>query len=161
MKRPRENPFKKTGVSKYKDYDIEGAIEDFQKGLELDPNDMALHFNLAAAYSLTEKTDQSYYHLAKAVENGFKDFEKIKTHDDLAFLRIQEGFEAFQENGYRLTSDTSSQTVEEIPDVEELPDQVIKDDILLSQLQKLSELRNKGLLSEKEYVVEKEKLMRR
>lgn len=160
VKRPRENPFKKTGISKYKDYDIEGAIEDFQKGLELDPKDMALHFNLAAAYSLTEKTDRSYYHLSKAVELGFKDFEKIKTHDDLAFLRIQEGFEEFQENGYRLTSDSSTETPA-AADVEVMPEEVIKDDILLSQLQKLSELRNKGLLSEKEYLVEKEKLMRR
>lgn len=160
VSRPRENPFKKTGISKYKEYDIEGAIEDFKKGIELDPQDMALHFNLAAAYSLTEKADQSYYHLAKAVEHGFKDFEKIKTHDDLAYLRIQEGFEAFQENGYRLTSDSNVSTAS-IPDVEEMPEEVIKDDILLSQLQKLSELRNKGLLSEKEYVVEKEKLMRR
>ncbi len=162
VKRPRENPFKKTGISKYKDYDIDGAIEDFKKGIELDPQDMALHFNLAAAYSLTEKADQSYYHLAKAVEHGFKDFEKIKTHDDLAFLRIQEGFDAFQDGGYRLSSDGE---VKSIPagsqPQNQMPEEVIKDDILLSQLQKLSELRNKGLLSEKEYVVEKEKLMRR
>jgi len=122
---------------------------------------MALHFNLAAAYSLTEKPDQSYYHLAKAVEHGFKDYEKIKTHDDLAYLRIQEGFEAFQENGYQLTSGSPQEKVKEVDDVQDIPETVIKDDILLSQLQKLSELRNKGLLSEKEYVVEKEKLMRR
>ncbi len=161
-RRPRENPFKKTGISKYKDYDLEGAIEDFNKGLELDPADMALHFNLACAYSLTEKPDKSFHHISKAVENGFKDFEKIKTHDDLAFLRIQDGFEEFEKNGFK-TSKLKSIPVSggEEKKEEEVPEQILQDDILLSQLQKLSELRNKGLLSEKEYSVEKEKLMRR
>lgn len=164
VRRPRENPFKKTGISKYKDYDIEGAIEDFNKGLELDPTDMALHFNIAAAYSLTEQTEKGFYHLEKAVENGFKDFEKIKTHDDLAFLRIQEEFESFQENGYRRSNSTNvvdNNILQQEEERNEVPEVVIQDDILLSQLQKLSELRNKGLLSEKEYSVEKEKLMRR
>jgi TM2 domain-containing membrane protein YozV len=164
VRRPRENPFKKTGISKYKEYDIDGAIEDFNKGLELDPTDMALHFNLAAAYSLTEQTEKGFYHLEKAVENGFKDFEKIKTHDDLAFLRIQEDFESFQENGYKRSS-TSKVAIDNTAPAQEtedeVPDVLIQDDILLSQLQKLSELRNKGLLSEKEYSLEKEKLMRR
>ena len=164
MRRPRENPFKKTGISKYKDFDIDGAIEDFVKGLELDPSDMALHFNLAAAYSLTEQTEKGFHHLEKAVENGFKDFEKIKTHDDLAFLRIQEGFEAFQDNGYKssggaVATENHASTAEEVR--KEEPEVLIQDDILLSQLQKLSELRNKGLLSDKEYSLEKEKLMRR
>lgn len=165
-RRPRENPFKKTGISKYKEFDLEGAIEDFNKGLELDPVDMALHFNLACAYSLTEQPDKSFYHISKAIENGFKDFEKIKSHDDLAYMRIQDEFESFQENGYRLNA---AETIP-VTDKEEEPkkaantpppNDLLQDDILLSQLQKLSELRNKGLLSEKEYSLEKEKLMRR
>ena len=164
-RRPRENPFKKTGISKYKDFDLKGAIEDFEKGIELDPADMALHFNLACAYSLTEQPEKSFAHIAKAVENGFKDFEKIKTHDDLAFLRIQEGFEEFQENGYKMSSTrnvpAAETTVSPSEEKIELPNEVLEDDVLLSQLNKLSELRNKGLLSDKEYVLEKEKLMRR
>jgi TM2 domain-containing membrane protein YozV len=165
-RRPRENPFKKTGISKYKDFDLEGAIEDFNKGLELDPSDMALHFNLACAYSLTEKPEKSFFHISRAVENGFKDFEKIKTHDDLAFMRIQDEFEPFEANGFRLKSGKTIPVTDE-EDVlkkkasEPPKDDLLQDDILLSQLKKLSELRNKGLLSEKEYSLEKEKLMRR
>lgn len=163
--RPRENPFKKTGISKYKEYDLEGAIEDFNKGLEIDAHDIALHFNLACAYSLTEKPEKGFYHLSKAVEYGFKDFERIKTHDDLAYLRIQDEFEQFQENGYRLEQESKTIPVTDASDgvtnSETIPEQILEDDILLSQLQKLSELRNKGLLSEKEYILEKEKLIRR
>lgn len=164
VRRPRENPFKKTGISKYKEFDLEGAIEDFNKGLELDPSDIALHFNLACAYSLTEKSDKSFHHLSKAVENGFKDIEKIKTHDDLAFLRIQDGFEEFQKDGYKISKLKNipiSDGNEAPSEKREIPEQILDDDILLSQLNKLSELRNKGLLSEKEFSVEKEKLMRR
>ena len=168
-RRPRENPFKKTGISKYKEFDLEGAIEDFNKGLELDPKDMALHFNIACAYSLTEQPEKSFHHISKAVENGIKDFEKIKTHDDLAFMRIQDKFEEFQKNGYRLNpvkeipiSGPENEEEIEVPDhKDKAPEDLIQDDVLLSQLQKLSELRKKGLLSEKEYSIEREKLMRR
>lgn len=165
-KRPRENPFKKTGISKYKEYDLQGAIEDFVKGIELDPQDVALHFNIACAYSLTEQPEKGFYHLSKAVELGFKDYDKIKTHDDLAYLRIQPEFENFENNGYRLgTSARETPARDSVAEREsetiEIPRDLLQDDILLSQLQKLSELRNKGLLSEKEYNLEKEKLIRR
>ncbi|MEL6843569.1 MAG: hypothetical protein AAFP02_10155, partial [Bacteroidota bacterium] len=34
--RPKANPFKVSGIKKYKDYDYEGAIEDFKKALSVD-----------------------------------------------------------------------------------------------------------------------------
>ena len=52
--RKRPNPYKKSGVEKYKEYEYEGAIEDFKKALEIDPKDIPTHFNIACAYSLTE-----------------------------------------------------------------------------------------------------------
>jgi len=64
----KANPFKNSGIEKYKDYDLEGAIEDFSQGLSINPQDIALHFNIACAYSMTEVKDKAYYHLAKAVE---------------------------------------------------------------------------------------------
>lgn len=146
----RVNPYKNTGVNKYKEYDIEGAIEDFEKGLKIEPNDVSLHFNLACGYSMQEEKDKSLYHLNKAIRNGYKDVEKIKTHDDLAFLRVQPEFEKFEANGYKMDGRIN---------VKE--DNLLEDDLLLSQLNKLAELRNKGLLSEEEFAREKNKLMRR
>jgi len=145
------NPYKQSGIKKYKDFDLEAAIEDFKKGLEIDPNDISLNFNIACAYSLTEQVDLAYQHLSKAVENGFKDFEKIKTHDDLAYVRIQPQFEEFETNGFRLIEQLQLDAPKE---------DLLSDDLLLSQLKRLAELKEKGLITEKEFDIEKRKLMR-
>ena len=61
--RPRHNPYKPSGIRKFREFDYTGAIKDFEKALEISPNDVAVHFNLACAYSLTEKAEESFYHL--------------------------------------------------------------------------------------------------
>ncbi len=144
----KANPYKRSGIAKYKEFALEEAIEDFEKGLEIQPDDVALHFNLACAYSLTEKKEKIFYHLDKAVSLGFKDYERILKHDDLAYLRIQPEFEAFKKNGFRIGSAPKG-----VPEV--------KDDALLARLNRLSELRKKGILSEKEFVLERKKLLNR
>jgi len=155
----KSNPFKTSGIKKYKDYDLEGAIEDFSRGLDINQNDVALHFNIACAYSLTEEKDKAYYHLAKAVSLGFKDFELINTKDDLAFVRIQPEFDEFRSNGFALGGRSDSTTSARSQQKDE--DLVITDDVLLSQLNKLSQLRKKGLLSQEEFNLERKKLLRR
>lgn len=161
--RTRANPFIQSGIKKYKDFELEEAIQDFQKGLEISPRDIALHFNIACAYSLTEKAQKAIYHLDKAVEFGFSDLDKIRTHDDLAFVRIQPEFEPFAEAGFRLapkpTEEASTPETQTPPQKEEPPAEPA-DDKLLTQLKRLAELRDKGLITEAEFVVEKEKLMR-
>ena len=145
----RNNPFKTSGINKYKDYDYDGAIEDFKKALEIDDTDLAVHFNIACAYSLTEQKDKSFYHLSKAVEQGFTDFEKIKTHDALAYIRIQDDYEIFVQNGYKWKPGAST-VVEQ--NVEENSN-------LLDQLKQLAELREKGLLTQDEFELQKKKLL--
>lgn len=149
----KKNPFKKSGVEKFKDYDYEGAIDDFQKALQVDARDKAIHFNLACAYSLMEEKEKSYHHLAKAVEYGLVDFEKIKTHDALAYIRIQDDFEAFVKSGYNWPLKQSVTEQQEQASITSKPD-------LLEQLKQLGELRDKGLLTQEEFLAQKEKLMR-
>lgn len=156
----KANPFKSSGIRKYKDFDLEGAIEDFQRGLDINKNDVALHFNIACAYSLTEEKEKAYYHLSKAVELGFSDFEMIETKDDLAFVRIQPEFESFKQSGYRKVGGTVPKQVAQ-NSAPATADEPIQDDVLLSQLNKLAELRKKGLLSAEEFNIERKKLMRR
>ncbi len=156
-KRVRNNPFKKTALAKYKDFALEESIEDFKKAIEIDNGDPDLHFNIACAYSLTEQADEAFYHLSKAVENGFADFEKIKTHDDLAFVRIQPGFEQFQKNNYSNYTGVGKRNNQ----TQTSANNQVGDDLLLAQLNKLKELRDKGILNENDYVTETKKLMRR
>lgn len=144
--RPKNNPFKKSGILKYKEYDYDGAIEDFEKGLEINPTDVSIHFNLACCYSLNENTEKSFYHLSKAVALGFKDLNKIDSHDALAYLRIQKEFPAFKENGYRIV-DTKSNP----------PPASNRD--LLEQLNRLKALKDRGVLTEAEFAQQKEKLL--
>ena len=99
---PDNSKFKKSGVAKYKEYDYKGAIEDFNKALEINPYDANAHFNIACAYSLTEKASKAFVHLDQAVGNGYKDLQSIEDHDGLAYLRVQKNFEKFRNNGYRL-----------------------------------------------------------
>ena len=151
-KRVRNNPFKKSGLKKYEDFDLEEAIKDFERALEINPDDLSIHFQMGAIYSLLEKKDKSFYHIQKAVEMGFKDTDKILTVDDFAYIRIQEEFEAFKNSGFTSTKP---------PAIEGPKQDLLQDDMLLSQLNKLKDLRERGLLSEKEFVYEKEKLMQR
>jgi len=155
--RDLQNPYKINGIKKYKEFDLEGAIDDFKKGLEIHPKDISLHFNIACAYSLTEQVDLAYYHLDKAVSLGFNDFEKIKTHDDLAYVRIQDRWEEFRNQNFRLKVNA----IADAPKTPDLPKaEPVGDDILLAQLKRLSELRDRGLLSEQEFAIEKKKLSR-
>lgn len=150
-RRQRANPFKKSGIRKYKEFDLEEAIIDFQKGLEIEPKDIALHFNIACAYSLTEQKDKAFHHLDKAVELGYKNLERIQNHDDLAFIRIQPEFTDFKEKGYRISGAQK----------QEAPQEERKDDKLLAQLNKLKELREKGMITDVDYNIETKKLLRR
>jgi TM2 domain-containing membrane protein YozV len=143
------NQFKISGINKYKEYDYDGAIEDFLKALEIDPKDIALHFNLACAYSLNEDAQKSFFHLDKAISYGFNDFKRIKEHDALAYLRIQPGFEDFEKNGFRLVPSLDAPKEEPLESPADL----------LEQLKKLGELREKGLLTEEEFANQKRKLL--
>lgn len=147
-----QNPYKVSGIKKYKDYDFDGAIEDFEKALTVDEKDVATHFNLACAYSLNEEADQAFQHIDRAVELGFNDFDKIKQHDALAYVRIQPQYDDFVQQGYRLIQQL------EQPQPDLLSSKKSSVD-LLEQLKKLGELRERGLLTETEFTAQKKKLL--
>ncbi len=157
---------KTDGVQKFKDFDYDDAIALFQKVLAINEKDVATHFNLACAYSLNEETQKAIYHLDRAVANGFNDFEKIKTHEALAYVRIQDEFYAFAENNFRLVTKDAPPEKEEIAVEQPLALASPKPDLLqskpadlLDQLQKLGDLKNKGILTEEEFQREKQKLL--
>lgn len=146
----KADPYLKSGIEKYKDFDFNGAIADFKKSLGVRPKSIKTHFYLACAYSMTEQADEGFFHLDKAVALGFNEIEKIKTMDALAFLRIQDEYDTFKANGFRLM-----QKNVDAPEAERE-----MDDLLLVKLKRLGELRDRGFISEEEFIKEKAKLLR-
>lgn len=148
---PKKNPFRKSALEKFNKYDFKGAISDYTKALDISPDDPELHFQIARAYSLTENKEMAFRHLDTAVQYGLKESERISTDEDLAFIRVQNEFEGFKANKYRLTIKALG------PQKKDL----LNDDLLLSQLKKLNELKEKGVISEEEFNIEKKKIMKR
>jgi len=149
------NPYKATGLQKFKDFDYEEALEDFKKSLAIKFDDPAVHFNVACCYSLNERPDPAFFHLSKAVHFGFIDFDKIEKHEALAYLRTQPAFRDFVKNGYQF----NAAQPEPQPDL--LAQKPIDQASLLDQIKRLSELREQGILTEEEYNGMKEEVLRR
>jgi class 3 adenylate cyclase len=149
---PSPNPYKKSGVRKFRAGHYEEALADFLRALEHNPEDMAVHFNLACCYSLQKEVQKSLYHLGKAVEYGFWDFEKIHEHEALEYVRSTEAFDSFVANDYR--------PVQELPSPQEdlLESQPSKPD-LLDQIANLGELMEKGVITREEFDEQKRKLL--
>ncbi|GAA5220228.1 hypothetical protein [Membranihabitans marinus] len=95
------NKYKLAGLQKLQQYDIEEAIDLFKKAIDFQPTDSEIYFHLACSYSNIESTREGFEALQKAVELGFPHLESILSHEKLAFLRLQEGFDSFLESGYR------------------------------------------------------------
>jgi TM2 domain-containing membrane protein YozV len=131
--------FRQEGLKKQAEYDFKGAIESFGKGVDIDAKDNLLHWQLACCYSAEENTNLALYHLEKAIQNGFKDFDKIKKEDTLAFLRIQAEFEPFVKNNYKRV-------------------ETIENQGLLDRLKHLASLRERGMLSEKDFAEQSKRL---
>ncbi len=151
---PSENEtvsaYKRKGVEKFRAYDFEGAIAEFQQVLRTQPNDAATHFNIACCYAVLERKSLAFQHLSMAVTYGFKHLEKISTHDALAYLRTQPEYADFVANGYQYEPNQANMlTLENAAPVNDLLDQIIK----------LGELRDRGILTEEEFTRHKEKIL--
>jgi len=154
--------FKKAGIERYMECDFEGALEAFQKALDEQYDDPATHFNMACCHANLEQAEPAFFHLSKAVEFGFTDFEKIFRHDALAWLRTQPAFAEFVQNDYRLTPALprpKMNLLDTFPEKKKDPEQSPAKTNLLDQIIKLGELRDQGILTEEEFVVQKKKLL--
>ena len=94
------NQPKAEGLKKLKEYDLEAALEDFDRALTVDFKDAEIHFYMACAYSVMERTEEGFEALKKARGNGLLNHERILTHDMLAFLRMHPAFEGFRNSGF-------------------------------------------------------------
>ena len=94
------NEHKIAGIQLLRDYEIKNAIKALEWGLELDKNDPEIYFYLACCYSIQEKAKEGFECIKKAVENNLNDTDIILNHEMLAYLRVQDGFEAFMNSNF-------------------------------------------------------------
>lgn len=92
---------KKGAMKKLKDFDLEGALLDFEYALEKNSSDGEIYFHMACAYSILERTEEGFYALAKSVDLGYANNDTILNHDMLAYLRMNEAFEDFLNSGFQ------------------------------------------------------------
>lgn len=151
--RPASNSFKVSGLEKYEDYDILGAMEDFRKALNSNFKDSSVHFYLACCYSINEEPEKALFHLDKAVDFGFVDFEKIHDYDSLAYLRTHNRFEEFVKNSYQIPRYLPS---DEDAQLNTMEDAKAMD--ILDQIAQLGALYEKGVLTPEEFQRQKQKL---
>ncbi|GAB5555174.1 MAG: hypothetical protein Sapg2KO_47650 [Saprospiraceae bacterium] len=170
-----DDPHKRMGIERFRDFDYLGAIESFQKSLNQNYESASTHFNLACSYSMLELPKDAFFHLEKAVEFGFDAFQKIESHQALAYLRTHPDFNTFVKNEYKVISalappildleqlESNGITTEEPIETLELKDPEplsASPDNLLDQLLALGELKEKGLLTAEEFNAQKQKLLR-
>jgi len=73
--------------------EYEAAIKKFKAILDQDPANQVILYNMACIYSLKGKELEALSWLKKAVSNGYKNWERIKTDPDLKNLRKTEYYQ--------------------------------------------------------------------
>lgn len=129
----------------YQNYEYEAAIEALVKAMEIQYDDPETHFFLARCFSVTEKAGKALEHLDVAVAFGFRNFDRIRTEGDLAFLRVQPAYRAFENNNFQLPKELPT------PQEDILDLQNPRSSDLLDQLSRLEKERRAGHLSEEAY----------
>jgi hypothetical protein len=89
---PPANPrtaaeWRRLGVARQKDKDLDGAIAAYNKALELTPEDPRSFYNLATAYALKHDADRAFEWLARAKATRRLDMSQIEADEDLKALR--------------------------------------------------------------------------
>ncbi|MCP9234956.1 NINE protein [Lewinella sp. JB7] len=153
---PKKDPFQLSADKAYEEYDFEGAIRDYRRSLNVDPRQPEVHFKLACLHSIHENTDTALFHLNKAIENGFYDFDELDRHDHLSFLRSTPQYFAFKSNSYRLPGNEAPS-----PDPVTPPEETLElSDDLITRIERLAQLKEDGILSEDAFKREKAKILR-
>ncbi len=63
------------------------ALAAFKKLIELDPDNAGSYYNIAVLYALQNKVPDSIAWLKQAIDNGYQNWDLIKTDNDLANIR--------------------------------------------------------------------------
>jgi len=88
-----KNGLFKQAVRHVSNQEYEAAIKKFKAILDQDPSNKAILYNIACIYALKNQEKEAMTWLKKAVSNGYKNWERIKTDPDLENLRKSEYYQ--------------------------------------------------------------------
>ena len=142
------------GIAFYKREQYHEAMRSFHKALEIDPDSPAIFFNLACCASILGDHEAAFRFLERSVECGFDDFDRIDTHEALAYIRDRSEYAAFANNGYRIVQQLPE------PEADELLESLDKfNPDILDKLEHLGELLERGDLSRQEFEDRKKEIL--
>lgn len=77
------------GICLHNSKDYDGAISNYEKALELDPNLAFAYFNLARAYALKKEYKKSIDNIKKTVDIKDEYLDAVKTESDLKIFKLE------------------------------------------------------------------------
>ncbi|SNR67074.1 TPR end-of-group domain-containing protein [Lutibacter flavus] len=131
----------KSAVKADDEGNYEEAVSYLKEALSYNAKSLGTHFNLSLLYSKLNNKEKAFTHLEKAIEFGYRNFNKIATSNDLEWLREQPDYNEFITNGYKFdkTKGIKSNYIEE--------------------LKELGNLKERGLITETEFEIQKGKIL--
>ncbi|MBL7961821.1 hypothetical protein JNL27_16425, partial [bacterium] len=94
--------FTDLALMKVKSEDYDGAISNLTDALSYEPSSAKTNYNLACIYSLKKDKNRAFFHLQKTIELGYVNFEKLRTEENLSYLRSSPEYQTFVLNGYKV-----------------------------------------------------------
>ena len=144
----------KAAINKYEKSDYHGAIQSFDKILASDRENIIAHYYLACCFSIMRDKEDAFFHLSKAVEYGFDDFDRIDEDGALHYLRSLDEYEVFVNNNYTPIATLPSPQPNLLDDSDKFNPEI------LEKIEILGDLMDKGELSKEEFELEKRKILR-
>jgi len=125
-----------------KDYD--NAIDKYNGALKYSDKAPATNFKLAKSYSMKKNGQESLKHLIIAIEQGYKNFDKIQNDKELSYLRDMSEFKELVVNNYKFENNQSVR---------------INTTDKYDKFEKLNYLLKNGILNQEEFTIEKNKIL--
>lgn len=127
-----------------KSKDLDRAIAILKNALQISPNSPRTNYNIACFYSLSKDKKNAYFHLEKAINNGYDRLIHLSKDKDLAWLREQNEYQEFIENNYSLKSN--------------IEDDKNKSNYI-HEIRELKKLNSEGIITDKEFDEKKKELL--
>ena len=142
----------KQGIRLFEKGHYHKAIQYFDQILAKDRDNIIAHYYLACCFSIMRDKEDAFFHLSKAVEYGFDDFNRIDEEEAFWYIRSLPDYQVFVNNNYTPIATLPT------PKPDLLDDKFNPE--VLEKIELLGDLLEKGDLSREEFELRKQKILR-